>query len=230
MKGEGLAFPNPNSAILAYDYGHVGFQAKVKVMPSEKEKYAQFGGELFETTVGRLLFNTVFPSDYPFINYPIDKKSLAKLIDDLIARYGLDKVPAILDRIKNFGFRYVTQSGITWSLDDIQVPKEKDDIVDAAQAKVRRHVEHWQDGLLSEEERYRMNIEIWHAAKSEVEKLMPGTLPVNGSVSDMLKSGARGSVAQVTQMAGMKGLICIAHRRGNRVPDHQIDERRSLAD
>ncbi|HEY5383123.1 MAG TPA: DNA-directed RNA polymerase subunit beta' [Candidatus Paceibacterota bacterium] len=206
-KGEGLAFPNPNSAILAYDYGHVGFQAKIKVMPSEKEKYAAFGGQLFETTVGRLLFNTVFPSDYPFINYAIDKKSLGKLVDDLILRYGLDKLPDILDRIKNFGFRYVTQSGITWSLDDIRVPAGKTAIVDAAEAKSAQIVEHWKQGLLSEEERYRMNVEVWHAAKSEVEKLMPATLPINGSVSDMLKSGARGSVAQVTQMAGMKGLI-----------------------
>ncbi len=206
-KGEGMAFPNPNSAILAYDYGHVGFQAKVKVMPSEKEKYAAFGGQIFETTVGRLLFNTVFPADYPFINHSIDKKALSKLIDDLIARYGLDKIPEILDRIKNFGFRYVTQSGITWSLDDIRVPKEKNDIVEAAEAKSAQVVKHWQDGLLSEEERYRMNIEVWHDAKAQVEKLMPATLPVNGSVSDMVTSGARGSIGQVTQMAGMKGLI-----------------------
>ncbi|MCX6819703.1 MAG: DNA-directed RNA polymerase subunit beta' [Candidatus Adlerbacteria bacterium] len=207
MKGEGLAFPTPNAAILAYDYGHVGFQAKVKVMPSEKEKYAAFGGQLFETTVGRLLFNTVFPTDYPFINAPIHKKSLAKLVDDLIARYGLERIPEIMDRIKNFGFRYVTQSGITWSLDDIRVPVEKDEIVARAEGKSGEIMKHWQEGLLSEEERYRMNIEIWHAAKSEVEKLMPSTLAVNGSVSDMLHSGARGSIAQVTQMAGMKGLI-----------------------
>jgi len=206
-KGEGMAFPNPNSAILAYDYGHVGFQAKIKVMPSEKEKYAAFGGQIFETTVGRLLFNTVFPADYPFINHSIDKKALSKLIDDLIARYGLEKIPEILDRIKNFGFRYVTQSGITWSLDDIRVPKEKNDIVEAAEAKSAQVVKHWQDGLLSEEERYRMNIEVWHDAKAQVEKLMPATLPVNGSVSDMVTSGARGSIGQVTQMAGMKGLI-----------------------
>ena len=207
MKGEGMAFQSPNAAILAYDYGAVGFQAKVKVQPSEKEKYAQFGGQLFETTVGRLLFNTVFPSDYPFVNSPIDKKTLAHLVDDLIVRYGLDKVPEILDRIKTFGFRYVTQSGITWSLDDIKIPPEKDVIVAAAQIKSDEVFKHWEQGLLSEEERYRMNIEIWHAAKSQVEKLMPGTLVLNGPVSDMLKSGARGSVAQVTQMAGMKGLI-----------------------
>ena len=207
MKGERMAFQSPNAAILAYDYGAVGFQAKIKVQPSEKEKYSQFGGQLFETTVGRLLFNTVFPSDYPFVNVAVDKKSLARLVDDLIERYGLDKVPEILDRIKTFGFRYVTQSGITWSLDDIKIPKEKDAIVAEAQKKSDEVVQHWQDGLLSEEERYRMNIEIWHGAKSQVEKLIPATLVENGSVSDMLKSGARGSVAQVTQMAGMKGLI-----------------------
>ena len=206
-KGEGLAFSSPNSAILAYDYGRVGFQAKIKVLPSEKEKYNQFGGGLFETTVGRLLFNTVFPSDYPYVNAAIDKKSLAKLVDDLIVRYGLERIPEILDRIKTFGFRYVTQSGITWSLDDIRIPKEKDAIVAVAQKKSDEVVKHWERGLLSEEERYRMNIEVWHGAKSEVEKLIPGTLTVNGSVSDMLRSGARGSVAQVTQMAGMKGLI-----------------------
>ncbi len=205
--GENLAFPSPNAAILAYDYGRVGFQAKIKVMPSEKEKYAAFGGQIFETTVGRLLFNTVFPNDYPFINQAVDKKGLAKIIDNLIARYGLEKIPEIMDRIKNFGFRYVTQSGITWSLDDIRIPEEKNGIVAVAQKKSEEIIRHWQEGLLSEEERYRMNIEVWHNAKADVEKLIPGTLVVNGPVSDMLKSGARGSVAQVTQMAGMKGLI-----------------------
>ena len=206
-RGEGMAFQSPNAAILAYDYGQVGFHAKVKVLPSEKEKYAAYNGELFETTVGRLLFNTVFPGDYPFLNAAIDKKSLSKLIDDLIAKYGLERIPDILDKMKTFGFRYVTQSGITWSLDDIRIPKEKNQIVADAQKKSDEIVKHWQEGLLSEEERYRMNIEVWHGAKAEVEKLMPGTLPKNGPVGDMLKSGARGSVAQVTQMAGMKGLI-----------------------
>jgi DNA-directed RNA polymerase beta' subunit len=207
MKGEGLAFSSPNAAILAYDYGTVGFQAKIRVVPSEKEKYAQFGGQLFETTVGRLLFNTVFPSDYPFINYGVDKKGLAKLVGDLISRYGLEKIPEIMDKVKTFGFRYVTQSGITWSLDDIRIPAEKQAIVDEAQRKSEEIVRHWQDGLLSEEERYHMNLEVWHDAKAQVEKLIPASLPKNGSVEDMLRSGARGSPAQLTQMAGMKGLI-----------------------
>ncbi len=78
---------------------------------------------------------------------------MAKLVDDLINRYGLDKDPEILDRIKNFGFRYVTQSGITWSLDDIKIPHEKYEIVERAQKKSDEVVEHWHQGLLSEEER-----------------------------------------------------------------------------
>ena len=205
--GEGKAFSSPNAAITAYDFDAVGFQAKVKVLPSEKLKYAQFNGELFETTVGRLLFNSVLPDDYPYMNSAIDKKSLARLVDDLIAKYGLERIPTILDRIKQFGFRYVTKSGITWSIDDIKIPQEKIKIIADAQKKSEEVVEHWQSGLLSEEERYRMNIEVWHAAKAEVEKLIPNSLPVNGPVSDMIKSGARGSLAQVTQMAGMKGLI-----------------------
>ena len=206
-KGEGLAFPSPNAAILAYDFRAVGFQARIKVMPSDKEKYASFGGQLFETTSGRLLFNTVFPSDYPYINDPVGKEKLGKIVDDLIARYGLERIPEIMDRIKTFGFRYVTQSGVTWSLDDIQTPKEKEKIIEAAQIKSDEIVKHFMHGLLSEEERYRMNLEVWHEAKSEVEKLIPAALPKNGSVEDMLKSKARGSLAQLTQMAGMKGLI-----------------------
>src|SRR3989338_2021990 len=206
-KGEGLAFPSPNAAILAYDFRAVGFQARIKVMPSDKEKYASFGGQLFETTSGRLLFNTVFPSDYTYINDPVGKEKLGKIVDDLIARYGLERIPEIMDRIKTFGFRYVTQSGVTWSLDDIQTPKEKEKIIEAAQIKSDEIVKHFMHGLLSEEERYRMNLEVWYEAKSEVEKLIPAALPKNGSVEDMLKSKARGSLAQLTQMAGMKGLI-----------------------
>ncbi|MBY0294073.1 DNA-directed RNA polymerase subunit beta', partial [Patescibacteria group bacterium] len=205
--GEGKAFSSPNAAITAYDFDAVGFQAKIKVLPSDKQKYAEFNGQLFETTVGRLLFNSVLPDDYAYMNHAIDKKSLARLVDDLIEKYGLERIPTILDRIKQFGFRYVTKSGITWSIDDIKIPQEKIKIIADAQKQSEQVVEHWQAGLLSEEERYRMNIEVWHAAKAEVEKLIPNSLPVNGPVSDMIKSGARGSLAQVTQMAGMKGLI-----------------------
>ena len=112
-----------------------------------------------------------------------------------------------MDKIKAFGFRYVTNSGITWGIDDIKVPAEKGAIVEAAKQQSETVLNQFNEGLLSEEERFRKNIEIWHAAKGEIEKVIPATLVENSSVYDMLPSGARGSLSQVTNMAGMKGLI-----------------------
>ncbi len=200
-------FPNPNSAITAYDLRAVDFREKVKVMATENQKYAQFEGGVFETSVGRLLFNSVLPSDYPFINDELTKKSMNDLVDDLIDKYGTERIPRILDKIKNFGFRYVTEAGITWGLDDVMVPKGKDEIIKEAQKKSGEIWNQYNEGLLSEGERHRSNVEIWHKAKSDVEALIPDSLDPAGSVYDMLKSGARGSLSNLTQMAGMKGLI-----------------------
>ncbi len=206
-KGEGKIFSTPNAAITAYDMGAVSFRAKVKVLPSASEKYKQFDGKLFETTVGRLLFNSVLPSNYPFINGEINKKKMTALVDDLIENYGIENIPPIIDKIKNFGFRYATFSGVNWGLDDIIIPEGKEAIVKEAKSKTENVAEHFNQGLISKDERRRQGIEIWHGAKAEIEKLMPETLPKNGSVIDMVSSGARGTMGNITQMAGMKGLI-----------------------
>ena len=207
-RGEGKFFPSPNAAITAYDLGAVSFRAKVKVLPSGSEKYKQYEGKLFETTVGRLLFNSVLPKDYPYVNYEINKKKpLQYLVDDLLEKYGIENVPRIIDRIKEFGFKYATHAGITWGLDDIIVPDGKKEIIKKSKEKSDVIVEHFDAGLISKEERLRQTIEIWHGAKADLEKLMPNTLPKNGSVADMVYSGARGSMGNITQMAGMKGLI-----------------------
>ncbi|MEQ1561154.1 MAG: DNA-directed RNA polymerase subunit beta' [Nitrospira sp.] len=206
-KGENKFFSSPNAAITAYDLGAVSFRAKIKVLPSDSEKYKQFDGKIFETTVGRLLFNAVLPKDYPYMNGEINRKKISSLVDDLIEKYEIENVPKIIDNIKSFGFKYATHSGITWGLDDIVVPEGKKDIVIKAKDKVEVVHSHYNDGLISKDERLRQTIEIWHGAKAEVEKLMPATLPKNGSVSDMVQSGARGTMSNITQMAGMKGLI-----------------------
>lgn len=206
-KGEGKIFPTPNNAITAYDFGLVGFRAKILVLGTDSPKYAQFGGKPFETTVGRLLFNSVLPKDFPFINKEITKKDISGLVDDLITRYGIDGTPEILDKIKAFGYRYVTRSGITWSISDVRVPQEKKEIIASARKEEREVIAQYEEGLLSEEERYRKVIEIWERARSEVEKKLPQTLAKNGPVMDMITSGARGSLKQVAMMAGMKGLI-----------------------
>lgn len=205
--GEGKFFPSPNSAITAYDFNVVGFRANIKVLPTDSPKYAAFEGKPFETSVGRLLFNSVLPKDFPYINKEIDKKGLGGIVNDLIEYYGFEKTPAILDKIKDFGYKYITKSGITWSLDEVMVPKEKKEIISIAREKANEVKRQYEEGLLSEEEKYRKTIEVWQGAKDSIEEVIPATLEEHGSVSDMINSGARGSISQIVQMAGMKGLI-----------------------
>ena len=206
-KGNGKIFPTPNNAIAAYEFGDVDFRALVKVLPTDSLRYKQFNGELFETSVGRILFNAILPSDYPYINHQMNKKNMAVLIDDLTAVYGLDRLTKILDKIKHVGFQYATQSGITWGIDDVTIPEKKEEIIKNARAKSAEVQAHFNEGLLSMEERRRMNVEIWQQAKIDVENEIPATLSMHGSVNDMLNSGARGSLSQIVQMSGMKGII-----------------------
>ncbi len=206
-KGEGLVFESPNRAIGAFDYGIVSFRAKIKVMGTDTEKYSEHKDKLFETSVGRLLFNSVLPSDYPFINKEVKKRDLSAIVDDLITRYGIEGTPAVLDKIKAFGYRYATKSGITLSVDDIKVSKEKPRLVDAARKRAEEIEAHYNDGLLSQEEKHRKTIAIWSELKDSIEKLIPASLPSHGPIMDMINSGARGSIGQVLQMTGMKGLI-----------------------
>ncbi|MFZ1074754.1 MAG: DNA-directed RNA polymerase subunit beta' [Minisyncoccia bacterium] len=206
--GEGKHFSSPNSAILASEYEAIDLRAKIKVMPvTGKEKYEMFDGHPFETTVGRLLFNTVLPSDYPFINETITKKVLARIVTDCITRYGIDAVPNIVNKVKRFGFDYATRSGVSWAIGDLVVSKEKPRIINAAEAQVSKIHDDYKNGLLSEEEKRRMAIEVWQGAKQLVQEQVASELDPMGSVADMVHSGARGTLGQITQMAGMKGLI-----------------------
>ncbi len=205
--GEDKYFGGPNMAITAYDFGIVGLRAKIKIRGKEGTKFYSEDGHSIETTVGRILFNSALPEDYPYINEEINKAKMSKIVADLLKIYGVANLPEILDSIKNFGFKYATKSGITWAMDDIKVPEKKPEIVAAATEKVKTIVGQYNEGLLSDSERKRKITSIWHEAKDELQELIPGTLDENGPVYDMWKSGARGSLGQLTNMAGMKGLI-----------------------
>ncbi len=206
-KGEGKFFATPNQAIMAHDFGDISLRAKIKILGGKSEKYGELSGQPMETSVGRILFNRNLPSDFLFLNSEITGKMIGRLVEDLTARYGLDKMPAILDSIKEFGFKYASRSGITWGMDDVEVPIEKAQIITDAKVEEADVEDKFMEGLLSEGERYRLTIEIWNRAKSQIEKILPGSLKPNGSVSYMLNSNARGSISQISQMAGMKGLI-----------------------
>jgi DNA-directed RNA polymerase subunit beta' len=200
-------FSSPNAAIGAHDYGEVGLRERIRVLPTDNPRYDRFDGQMFETTVGRLIFNSLLPDEIPYVNKLIDSGDAKDLVDDIIDVEGLEGTPQILDEIKRIGFEYSTIAGITFGLDDVEVPEEKEEIVAEAEAEVEEIEEHFNQGLLSEEERRKQIIKVWHEAKSELGDMLPSALDKDGSVMEMLESGARGSMGQVNNMAGMKGLI-----------------------
>ena len=207
QKGEGMYFASPNDAIMASDLDAVTLRAKIHVLGTNKKKYEPFGGKPFETTIGRLLFNAILPADYEYINDEMVSKRMSALLDNLIVKYGIDSVAPMIDRIKAFGYKYATRSGTTWSIDNVIVPKEKAGIVERYRVLEAQIKQQFEEGLLSEEERYEKIITLWSKAKVEIEKFLPDTLEKHGSTYDLVTSGARGSMAQVSAMAGMKGFI-----------------------
>jgi len=207
VKGEKTMFPSTNAAITAFDFSVIDLRAKITVLPGDSAKYAHFGGKVFETTVGRLLFNSVLPSDFPYVNEEVTNKRMQRLVQDLVTHYQLDGIPKILDKIKAFGFRYATYAGITWSLSDVVVPKAKEALVRAGREKAEKEQENFREGLLTDDERRRMTLEVWGKVSTDLRKSVLDSLDKNGPVHDMITSGARGSAVQLHQMAGMKGLI-----------------------
>ena len=206
-KGDGKYFSSPNAAVLAYDFGDVGIHATVWVNPSDTLRYAGSGGERFETTVGRILFNSILPKDYPYINDEMKKSSLAKLTDDLIKKYGLADIPPILNKIKAFGFRFATRSGVTFTAGGLVIPETKRAIIETAREETQEIEKQFRDGLLTHEEKKRLVIESWQRAKGDVERAIVPSLDPLSSIYTIVVSGARGSIGQLAQMVGMKGLM-----------------------
>ncbi|MDI6883358.1 MAG: DNA-directed RNA polymerase subunit beta' [Patescibacteria group bacterium] len=203
-KGESVApkiFGSPEEAIIAYEFGDVDIKAKIKVRISDKVS------DLIKTSVGRILFNEVLPKDFPFQNQLIRVKDLERIIGEIIEKYPSQVVEETLDKIKDLGFEYSTLSGISWGIDDLIVPPEKKAILEGVEKELEKIEDHFKKGLLSSEEKSAKVIGIWSRAKSEIEKLVPKTLPKDGPVFQMVNAGARGSWSQPIQMAGMKGLV-----------------------
>ncbi len=206
-KGEGMYFSSPNEALMSHDLDMLSYRAKIFVLGTNTPKYAQFGGKPFETTAGRLLFNAILPAEFPYTNDEVTAKKIIGIVDTMISDFGIPAIAPVLDRIKNFGYKYATKSGTTWSIDNVIVPKEKPAIIEKHRAMEHAIKAQFEDGLLSEEERFQKVIEVWNKAKSEIEKALTATVEKHSSVYDMITSGARGSMSNVTQMAGMKGMI-----------------------
>ncbi len=208
-KGEGKFFASANEAITARDFDAVSLRASIKIMPSDKEKYVAFEGKIFDTTVGRLLFNSIFPASYPYINEVVDKKKINTIMEDIFAKYGVEEAPKIIDKMKAFGFKYAGVSGTTWNLTAVEVPVEKDALIQKGWDKVSQINDDFNEGLLSNDERYGKTIDNWQVIRKEIEVVLQKDLDTNksSSVNDLITSGARGSMSQLIQLAGMKGII-----------------------
>jgi DNA-directed RNA polymerase subunit beta' len=199
LKGEGKVFSDAKEAVLAYNNGHIHIQAKIKVrMPDS---------ELLETSVGRLIFNKIVPPELGYRNEAFDKKRLQALVSEAYRLFGNDKTAELIDEIKRTGFTYMKKSGLSWGMDDLQVPDTKHKLVEEAEEEVQTSYDQFREGLLTEEERSSRVIEIWTGVSEKIAKDVSGTVTEHSSVNYIFNSGARGSLSQITQMSGMKGLV-----------------------
>ncbi|MFH1207463.1 MAG: DNA-directed RNA polymerase subunit beta' [Patescibacteria group bacterium] len=191
-------FSSPDEAETAYQIGHIHVQDKVMVM---------VGKSIIETTAGRVILNSIIPKNVGFVNEMLDRKSLSKFISNFLHKFGNEETVVLLDNIKRLAFKYLTTSGISWGMSDLVTPKAKVQIVQEADQQVEEVDSHYEQGLLTNDERHIKVIEIWAQAKDRVQKVSREALDKFGSVYSMIESGARGSWAQTTQMMGMKGLV-----------------------
>ena len=199
LKGEGKIFASPEEAVLAYNNRFVQIQSKLKVR--------LHSGELVETSVGRIIFNRILPSELGFRNEAFDKKKLQGLVREVYRMSGSQKTAELIDEIKRLGFTYMKQSGLSWGMDDLLVPQDKYEMLKSADIEVQATYDQYREGLLTEEERKNRVVEIWAEVSEKISKSVSQGVSDQSPVHYMVTSGARGSLSQVTQMSGMKGLV-----------------------
>jgi len=206
-KGTGKVYGGKNEAILAYQLGHLHPRALVTIRMKMTKGNPDAKPEMVQTTVGRILFNNILPDELQFRNETFDSKALKNILTEHFNKYDLAETADFADRIKKIGFDYSTDSGMTISISDIQMPTDKDQFI-AEGEKVLVEIENqYNRGLITESERKVKIVDLWTGVRGKIEAQMVEQYDQNSPVYQMVKSGARGSFAQVTQLAGMKGLV-----------------------
>ena len=202
-KGTDLRYASFEDARLAYDLGAVDLRALIHV----RQRAEDNGSAWMETTVGRIIFNEVMPEVLSFRNREMDKTALKDLTAECHRVLGSDGTVAVLDAIKEMGFHYASRAGITIAINDVEVSPEKDAIVGAAEVKVDLLEQQYMDGLITEDERYTNAVQIWTEANDNLTNVIETNLRNYGGIYLMATSGAKGNIAQIKQMAGMRGLM-----------------------
>ncbi len=228
--GEGTYFKDVEEALLAYQNGDLGLHAKIYI-----RMYKKIDGEMkskkVETTVGRVIYNQGIPQDLGFvdrsnpenafdleISFPVIKKNLGKIVAKCIEKHGLSEAAEVLDYIKETGFKYSTKGAITVSAADVTSPKEKEAILAEADKKVEDIAKKYKRGLITNEERYNETIKVWDNATKEVTKAMEANFDDMNPIYMMAKSGARGNINQLRQIAGMRGLMADTQGKAVEIP------------
>jgi DNA-directed RNA polymerase subunit beta' len=213
-RGEGMTFSGPDEVRIAYDHKVVAKHAAIKVRINEK---------MYDTTVGRVLMSEILPEGIPFdlVNAEMNKKQIAKLIDMSYRQAGARATVLLMDSLKDIGFKYATEAGISICMNDMHIPIKKSVLLDAAEKQVMEIQKQYSDGLITNGERYNKVIDIWAGVTETVASEMMNELGIDdeipglgteekrsfNSIFMMADSGARGSAQQLRQLAGMRGLM-----------------------
>jgi len=192
-------FANFEDARFAHDVDRLKLREVVRVRDDN--------GEWIETTVGRIIFNRSLPDVMEFRNILFNRGAIESLVTEVVYTYGNQETAKMLDQMKELGFKYATQSGTTIAMKDIVVPPQKQSLLSAADTKISRLEEQYLEGLITETERYKASVEIWTDVSDKMTKAVEDTLPNYGGIFTMADSGAKGNIAQIKQMAGMRGLM-----------------------
>ena len=218
-KGEGKVFRDVDEAMMAYQTGYLTLHSKIKVRMTKEFNGVKETG-LVDTTVGKIIFNNPIPQDLGFvdrsleenkfkleIDFLVGKKQLGKIIDACIRVHGTQTTSIVLDHIKAQGYKYSTRGAITVAVCDAKIPPEKKAIISAAEEKVDGIRNEYMMGFLSNDERYQNVLKVWEKATDDVTAKLQDNLDRFNPIYMMADSGARGSMSQIRQLAGMRGLI-----------------------
>src|SRR6476661_3767740 len=219
-KAEFGVYASPAEAIMALDRGVLSVRAKIKVRLTQLRPPAEIEAELFgdegwkpgdawtaDTTLGRVMFNELLPTKYPFINQQMHKKVQASIINDLAERYPMIVVAQTVDKLKDAGFYWATRSGVTVAMADVLVPPNKQEILDRYEKEADGIEKKYQRGALNHDERNGELVKIWQQATEEVGKALEEHYPEDNPIITIVKSGATGNLTQTRTLAGMKGLV-----------------------
>ncbi|MDC0176735.1 DNA-directed RNA polymerase subunit beta' [Polaribacter sp.] len=211
IRGEGLTFYSPEEVTIAFNEEKVALNAGIKVRTQDTDENGAQVTKIIKTTVGRVLFNEVVPAAAGYINEVLTKKNLRGIIGDILKATDIPTTGDFLDQIKNMGYKFAFQGGLSFSLGDIIIPKEKQSMINEANKEVDVIVGNYNMGMLTQKERYNQVIDVWGSTNNRLTELSMKNLREDqqgfNSVYMMLDSGARGSKEQIRQLTGMRGLM-----------------------